>query len=193
MSSLKCFHLPDLDFLIFEICSEWSNRAGPAWTSPGPPRARRTRFFEKCSEWSEMARKLVFGKTRPGPPRAHRTRFFEKCSEWSEMARKLVFGKTHPGPPRAHRTRFLKNVQNDLKWRENWFLEMTPPWPARARPGPTLNMAKFWSQITNCSKILWLIWYSYSHKALPYGSCFMWEYSHHISLQYFRAVYSYMR
>ena len=53
------------------------------------------------------------------------------------------------------------------------------------------NMAEFWSQITNCTKILWLIWYLYSHKALPYGSCFMWEYSHHISLQYFRAVYSY--
>ena len=35
------------------------------------------------------------------------------------------------------------------------------------------NMAEFWSQITNCTKILWLIWYSYSHKALPYGSCFI--------------------
>ena len=46
------------------------------------------------------------------------------------------------------------------------------------------NMAKFWSQITNCTKILWLIWYLYSHKA------FIWEYSYHISLQYFCAVYT---
>ena len=34
-----------------------------------------------------------------------------------------------------------------------------PPGPARAGPGPALNMAKFWNKITNCSGLFWQLRY----------------------------------
>ena len=163
MSSLKCFHLPDLDFLIFEICSEWSNRAGPAWTSPGPPRARRTRFFEKCSEWSEMARKLVFEKNLPGPT---------------------------PGPPDPVFWKMFRMIWNGEKigfWK----------WPRLDLPGPGPGPLWIWQnfgvKLQTAQKYCGLYGTRTLIKHSPTGRALCEStvlYSHHISLQYFRAVYS---
>ena len=127
---------------IWDTCSKWSNRGRPAWTHKGPPRARWTRFFWK------MFRMIWNG---------------EKTGFWKKPAR------AHPGPTGPG---FLKNVQNDLKWRENWFLEK----PTRAHPGPTgPGFWKMFRMIWNGEKIGFWKWLRLDLPGPAPGPLWKWQ------------------